>query len=649
MKLAGALLLFVSACALAQQPAVIRTETKLVLVDAVVTDKKGGYVRDLAAKDFKIWEDGKEQTIQSLSLESTAAATGQQRVDYVVVALDFGGMGAGDQLRARQAAQRFIDANASPNRLLAVANLFENGVDIVQGFTDNAGRLKDAVNAAKVAVISTVNAPAGRGRNAQTANDPSARNPVLTMRALTSLVTDLNQAPGRKSVVLLTGNLAVPSSQRAALTDLIAASNRSNVALYPVNVRDFSPQAFDASNSAVNLGSASGGRGRRGGGGGNGIGAGGGDTDSLPNADPEADDQQFLLAMASGTGGFLVRNSGELPEGMQRIGEEQDLYYVIGYTPPDSKEGACHALKVKVDRGGLTVRARADYCTEKQHDIVAVNATTKDLEKRAAGSQAPAIGASMRLPFFYVAPGVARVHAVLEIQPDAIKLEKKSDRLHAEINVLGSASAADGSIGARFSDTLTIDIPEADFEKWRSAPLHYEKQFKIAPGEYNLTVVFSAGGESFGKLQQPLVVEAYQAGQFAMSGLALGKEIRKTGDQSASLFDDRTPLVTSGVELIPTGSAVFGKGDRAFCYFEVYKAAEADLPAVIMRILDPKTGHAVWDGGNAKLELPTNGKTTVPVGLTMATTELPPGSYELEITATSGANSVRRTAAFEIK
>jgi hypothetical protein len=34
--------------------ATIRTETRLVLVDTVVTDKKGNYIRDLAQKDFKV-------------------------------------------------------------------------------------------------------------------------------------------------------------------------------------------------------------------------------------------------------------------------------------------------------------------------------------------------------------------------------------------------------------------------------------------------------------------------------------------------------------------------------------------------------------------------------------------------------------------
>ncbi len=51
----------------------IKTETRLVLVDTVVTDKQGHYIRDLSAKDFKVWEDNKEQPITSFSSESDAA------------------------------------------------------------------------------------------------------------------------------------------------------------------------------------------------------------------------------------------------------------------------------------------------------------------------------------------------------------------------------------------------------------------------------------------------------------------------------------------------------------------------------------------------------------------------------------------------
>src|ERR1700686_4134623 len=59
-------------------PEVIRVETRLVLVDTVVTDKKGNYIRDLTQKDFKVWEDGKEQNITSFSFEESAGTTKAQ-------------------------------------------------------------------------------------------------------------------------------------------------------------------------------------------------------------------------------------------------------------------------------------------------------------------------------------------------------------------------------------------------------------------------------------------------------------------------------------------------------------------------------------------------------------------------------------------
>src|ERR1700745_3973626 len=58
-----------------QQPVVvIKKESKLVLVDSVVTDKKGNYVRDLTQNDFKVFEDNKEQTISSFFSGTEAAA-----------------------------------------------------------------------------------------------------------------------------------------------------------------------------------------------------------------------------------------------------------------------------------------------------------------------------------------------------------------------------------------------------------------------------------------------------------------------------------------------------------------------------------------------------------------------------------------------
>src|SRR5215469_3090649 len=54
---------------------VIKAETRLVLVDTVVTDKHGNYIRDLTQKDFKVLEDDKEQPIKSFSYEADPASS----------------------------------------------------------------------------------------------------------------------------------------------------------------------------------------------------------------------------------------------------------------------------------------------------------------------------------------------------------------------------------------------------------------------------------------------------------------------------------------------------------------------------------------------------------------------------------------------
>src|SRR5580658_1385343 len=122
----------------------IQTETKQVLVDAVVMDKKGNYVTDLKAKDFHVQEDGKDQAIKSFSFEADPANGGSGRTHYLVLLFDNSSMNTGDQTIARQAAAKFIDTNAGPDRMMEIVNL-GGTVQVAQKFTADAERLKAVV------------------------------------------------------------------------------------------------------------------------------------------------------------------------------------------------------------------------------------------------------------------------------------------------------------------------------------------------------------------------------------------------------------------------------------------------------------------------------------------------------------------------
>src|SRR5580658_5418318 len=132
MKSFAIFLSVVSVTVKKRQAPIFQGETKVVLVDAVVTDKKGEYVRDLTAKDFRVWEDNREQTIRSFAIEMGASAAAPRRL---VLFFDNTGMSAADQANVRQTAASFIDANAGPDWLMAVVNFDGGGFRVVQSFT----------------------------------------------------------------------------------------------------------------------------------------------------------------------------------------------------------------------------------------------------------------------------------------------------------------------------------------------------------------------------------------------------------------------------------------------------------------------------------------------------------------------------------
>ncbi|HEX4137984.1 MAG TPA: VWA domain-containing protein [Bryobacteraceae bacterium] len=656
----AALLCAVAISTSAQQSTTIRTETRVVLVDAIVTTKNGAYVRDLTQKDFHISEDNKEQTIGSFAFESSAEAS-QPR--SLVLFFDQSSMRATDQIPALQSASRFIDAETGPNRGMAIVS-YDGGLRVRQNFTDNAGRLKKALPgpASRVIEAEVLNA-AGR-RGAAAIDDTGSRN---MLEALRYLGANLAVLPGRKIVVVFAGLIPSSSSQRSDLKEAVDACNKSGVAVYPVDVRPFSGPSitpFDNPNLPV--------PGGRGGFHGDLDGAGLGPPDSGAGA------QQLLADLAGRTEGFVIRNSNDLLGGLEAVADEQDQYYALTFTPPESKEGSCHTLRVKVDRAGTNVRARNTYCVAKAPDLLAGTNMGRDLEKRAAETQAGNAGAqaegsvvrgqshmtaSIQLPWFYAAPNVARVHLAAEITPGALKFERVKGRLHAEINLLGMASAlstapavaGDGGVPARFSDNLKFDFDnEAQVDAWKMKPLHYENEFRIAPGQYKFMLAFGQAGESeatFGKAESPLKIDPWNGAELGMSGLVLSRETHPAADLGLSLsIGDQTPLVAGGTQVVPLGSNRFVKSGPGFFYLEIYDPDPASV-TVRVRVLDRGTADVKWDSGNTKLPLPANGgKPALPAMAKLPLDALAPGDWRLEITASDTAGrSVKHSVDFEIQ
>src|SRR5664279_280473 len=219
-------------------PTVIRTETKLVLVDVVVTGKKGVYVEGLELKDFKVWEDNKEQQLKTFSSGADPNAPGgQQR--YIVLFFDNSTMAMGEQLQARQAAAKFIESNAGPDRLMAVVN-FTGALQVAQNFTGDIDRLKQVVGGIKTSAVAPGPERASLGGprlGTGAMGEYGARSMLLALR---SMAKNLTEVPGRKSLILFTSGFPLSSEGRSEANAAIDACNKANVAIYPIDVRGVS-------------------------------------------------------------------------------------------------------------------------------------------------------------------------------------------------------------------------------------------------------------------------------------------------------------------------------------------------------------------------------------------------------------------------
>jgi VWFA-related protein len=626
---------------------VIKSEVRAVLVDSVVTDKKGNYIRDLTAKDFRVWEDNKEQRITSFSMGDDPAAPDYSQKKYMVLFFDTSTRDFLNQVVVRQAAAQFIDANVAPNRQMAVVD-FGSALRVAQNFTSDADRLKKAV-----ADLSDSSQSGMTGVR--------ELDLVRALRfALTALAKSLSTVPGRKTLVMFTRGFPLPPNLAPELTSEVMAAidecNKANIAIYPIDLRaliapNSQPgQSSMSSPADVLLGQKSD--------------AGQGGSGSMPGVPPAppipSTNQQVLDEFAANTGGFVIMNTNDILGGVEKIGKEQSQYYVLGYSPSESPEGSCHTLKVKVERSGTIVRSRRGYCNVRPRDLLAGSSVEKRMQIQASAEMAGNVTGSMEVPFFYISPNTARVNLALEIPSDSVKFEKAKGKMHAEVNILGIAYKPDNAIAARFSDTVNLDFADQqEVDKFSKAPFHYENQFEISSGEYVFKVVFSSGNESFGKLEKPLVIDPYNGNQFALSGLALSNQARRAPEQaSGSSFAllDRTRLIAHGMEIIPSASNRFKTTESAAIYAEVYEPllAAPHPPHVGIKVIvrDRKSGAKKLDIGIPNTDSSIEkGSLVIRLGLQLPLNSLTPGSYELQLGAADSAGhaSEFRSSDFEVE
>jgi VWFA-related protein len=320
---------------------VVRVNTSLVTVPVTVFDKQGRFIPDLQREDFRIFENGVEQSV--------AYWEPADKPFTVALLLDTSPSTAFHLWQIKEAAIAFAKQLRPQDRVLIVS------------FNDQVLLLTEVTN--DMNVISAVIEQNANMGNATRLYD--AVHLVIKER--------LNQIKGRKAIVVFTDGVDTASYQ-ANYASTMREVEELDALIYPVqyDTTDYLRvmQSLGQGNTTVVTTTSSGPFGI-------------GTTTSRvtysapkvtgPNGGPlpgatQADYDRanlYLKELADKTAGRLyhANDTTQLAEAFSRIAEELRRQYSLGYYPQDGdvSSAARRQIKVRVNRPNLAVKARDSY------------------------------------------------------------------------------------------------------------------------------------------------------------------------------------------------------------------------------------------------------------------------------------------------
>ena len=226
----------------------------------------------------------------------------------------------------------------------------------------------------------------------------NAVSTVGTLGSINYIVGALRELPGRKSIILfsdgfslydVTGTTAQYDDVQRALRMLIDRANRSGTVIYTMHAAGLQTAQLDASDRVSLDGAGNEQRRQRG------VDMSGIDAEQRARilnsrtqvGAPGGRDvqnntrQQNLGYLADKTGGLAYENGNDLNWGLERVMEDQQGYYLLGYHPPEgtlerkNRQSDFHDIQVKVTRAGLHVRSRTGFFGESDAESLPKYAT----------------------------------------------------------------------------------------------------------------------------------------------------------------------------------------------------------------------------------------------------------------------------------
>ena len=515
-----------------------RVRTNAVVMNATVTDKAGNPVTDLTSSDFRVFDDGNPQSIQTFAQESfgpseleAAKEQNAERPRLISIVIDdltmesSGMMDSGDIRpgsilefpRMVAAVKKFVKTDMGPTDQVSILS----GSRKVQlPFSDNKQRLLEELDA----VPTKLNRVAPF-RETGTWNP----DPVMNISEITDLeawlisndkIMDLpwvglSVDENRKRTIYemrkieaRTQNSEVEYRTRGLLDTirqhLLTLTHFENPRMVVIFSDGFLTEAGTAEayqfQELVSLALRSG------------IVINSVSTRSIPAAEappppnlfsigiPEEMDratlEKPLAQIASETGGQFFTRSNDMYIGLRNIAHRRSSYYILTYgMPPHKADGAYHHIKLEVTRPDLELSYRKGYYTPKE-ELTFENSKKEDIiEALNAPGNMNQIPMTLSYSYFREDDSTYAVSFIMDVNIRGLRFAEEDARRKNQISLFLVAYDETDRYISGLEKSIDFQLLENSYAELLNRGLTSRVELKLPLGRYKIKAVVREGSQ----------------------------------------------------------------------------------------------------------------------------------------------------------
>jgi VWFA-related protein len=635
---------------------------QLVIETINVKDKSGNPVLGLTAKDFTVTEDGVPQTVKFFEFQKLEEAIDAEPLAPVTVMpapvpklahtaiapeppgdikyrdrrlmalyFDLTAMPQDDQLRAFDAAKKFVQKQMTKSDLMAIMMFAGAGVQVLVDFTPDRDKLLSTLETLIVGEDQNAIDDSQADTGAAFGQDDSEFNIFNTDRQLAALQTAANMLSHlneKKSMVYFASGLRLNGvDNQAQLNATINAAIRGGVAFWPIDARGLVASAPLGDATKGSPGDRS-------------MYTGGGAQQMAANFQRS---QDTLYSLAADTGGKAFLDFNDLTMGIVAAQKSVSSYYILGYYTTNEKlDGKFRRIKIALNSQTAVLDYRQGYFSGK----VFGKFTTADKERQLEdalmlGDPITDLTIAMEVNYFQLNRAEYFVPLSVKIPGRELALARHGGAEHTVIDFIGEIKDEYGTTIQNIRDKTDVKLSGATAAELATRPIQYDTGYTLLPGKYKIKVLARDA-------------ETGRIGTFMMNFLIpnLNKEEKRVPISSVVLSSQRidvkdavfsakdklsgrnfSPLVQDGQQLVPSVTRVFRKGRDMYVYLQAYERAATTT--------QPLVAFVTFYRGQAKafetpplpvtegLDLKTK---AVPLRFSVPLAKLEPGRYDCQVT-----------------